>query len=88
MPRPSLRTGTKKAKEGSVPGGRHKTFYIEEKVSSPKCSRCGRSLSFLPRSTAKIRRLSKSKKSVSRMYGGQLCSTCLRESLKRAARTL
>jgi large subunit ribosomal protein L34e len=88
MPRPSLRTGTRKAKKGSVPGGRHKTFYTEEKASCPKCSRCGRPLSFLPRSTAKIRKLSKSKKSVSRMYGGQLCPTCLRESLKQAARTL
>lgn len=87
MPRPSLRTGGRKTKQHSVPGGRRKVSYTKEKISSPKCSNCGRRLGFLPRSTSQIRKLSKSKKTVSRMYGGQLCHRCLRDALKQVART-
>jgi len=87
MPRPALRTRSKKRKRHSLPGGRSKVLYKKEKTSNPRCSNCGRYLTFLPHSTSKIRKLPKSQKKISRIYGGQLCHACLRDLLKQTART-
>lgn len=88
MPRPMLRTRSRKRKRRSLPGGRSKVLYKKEKTGNPKCSNCGRDLTFLPRSTSKIRKLPKNQRKISRVYGGQLCHVCLRNSLKQVARTL
>lgn len=88
MPRPALRTRSKKRKSQSLPGGRKKVLHKKEKTGSPKCSNCGRILTFLPHSISKIRKLPKTQKKINRVYGGQLCHICLRNLLKQASRNL
>ncbi|MCW4052142.1 MAG: 50S ribosomal protein L34e [Candidatus Bathyarchaeota archaeon] len=88
MPRPSLRTRSRKRSRCPLPGGRSKIKYKSEKTAATKCSTCGRELPSLPHSAAKIRRLPRTGKKISRIYGGQLCHICLRESLKKASRSL
>jgi large subunit ribosomal protein L34e len=53
----------------------------------PKCAICKKVLHGLPRLN-KFRKLSKSKKRVSRIFGGYLCSKCTREVLKEKVRKL
>jgi large subunit ribosomal protein L34e len=53
----------------------------------PKCAICKKVLHGLPRLN-KFRKLSKSEKRVSRIFGGYLCSKCTREVLKESARKL
>ena len=88
MPRPKLRTKSRKRKYRSLPGGRNKVLHKKEKTGNPKCSSCGRDLTFLPRSTLKIRKLPKTQRKISRIYGEQLCHNCLRNSLKQTSRNL
>jgi len=87
MPRPTLRTRSKKRKPTPLPGGRSQVSHKKEKTSNQKCSNCGRNLNFEPHSTIKIRKLPKNQKKISRIYGGQLCHICLRDALKQATRT-
>jgi len=87
MPRPALRTRSKKRKRTPLPGGRSRVSYKKEKTSNPKCSNCGRNLNFYSHSITKIRKLPRNQKKISRIYGGQLCHLCLRQALKQATRT-
>ncbi|MFP3984825.1 MAG: 50S ribosomal protein L34e [Candidatus Bathyarchaeia archaeon] len=87
MPRPKLRTRKRKRRTVSLPGGSSTISYTNKKASGPKCSRCGGELAFPSRSTSNIHQLPKNQKRVSRMYGGRLCHSCLRDLLKQATRT-
>lgn len=88
MPKPSLRTRSKKRRILRLPGGRVGTHYGKEKVTSSRCIRCGRMLSGTSRFTAsKIRKLPLSQRRIERPYGNLLCSTCLRDSLKQSVRS-
>ncbi|MFB0501464.1 MAG: 50S ribosomal protein L34e [Candidatus Bathyarchaeia archaeon] len=88
MPRPSLRTRSKKRRSLRLPGGRSKTHYKREKPSVSRCSRCGQPLSGVPRSTpSELRKLTASRRRLERVYGGQLCHNCVRGLLKQAVRS-
>ncbi|UCE15389.1 MAG: 50S ribosomal protein L34e [Candidatus Bathyarchaeota archaeon] len=88
MPRPSLRTRSRKRHSLRLPGGRIKTHYKKEKTSISRCSKCGQPLPGVPRSTpSKLRKLTASQKKLERVYGGQLCHNCVRELLKQAVRS-
>jgi len=52
-----------------------------------KCARCGAVLNGVPTTDYKRRKLPKSSKRPERMFGGFLCSRCLREALKDVVRT-
>ena len=86
MVRKSLRSG--KRKLAKTPSGR---FYLKKAAKKPKyhhCATCSRTLPGVNRgTTVEIRRLSKSQRSPSRPYGGQLCSPCLRRKLIIASRS-
>ena len=87
MPRPSLRTRSRKRRSLRLPGGRTKTHYKREKTDVARCSRCGQVLSGVPHSTSSnLRKLTATQRRLERVYGGQLCHTCVRELLKQAAR--
>ncbi|MGQ9460702.1 MAG: 50S ribosomal protein L34e [Candidatus Bathyarchaeaceae archaeon] len=89
MPRPSLRTRSRKRHSVRLPGGRAETHYKREKNPVSRCTRCGRGLSGLPRSTSsKLRKLPASQRKLERMYGGQLCHSCLQDLLKQATRNI
>ena len=87
MPKPSLRTRSKKRVQKKVPGGRTTIHYEKEKSKPAKCSRCRQILHGIPRChPSELRKLTRSQRKVMRMYGGQLCANCLRELLKEAVR--
>lgn len=65
-----------------VPGGRLAIVYDESAPKQAKCGNCGKTLPGIPRlRPAKFRNLSKSQKTVSRPYGGNLCSKCARATI-------
>jgi len=87
MPRPSQRTRSRKRSQKRLPGGGATTHYKREKARSPRCARCNRVLSGVPRlTTSKMGRLTASKRRVQRKYGGHLCHICLQDLLKQAVR--
>ncbi|RLI22790.1 50S ribosomal protein L34e [Candidatus Bathyarchaeota archaeon] len=87
MPRPSLRTRSRKRIQKKVPGGKTVVHYKKEKSEPAKCSRCGRMLHGIPRChPSELKKLTRSQRRIMRMYGGQLCASCLKELLKEAVR--
>lgn len=80
MPKPSMRRG--KWRLVRTPGGRLAVHRIDKKHEYPKCAICKRPLHGFPKMTAREER--KGHRSPSRIYGGYLCSSCLREALKAA----
>lgn len=89
MPRPALRTRSRKRVSKALPGGRTSTHFKREIPGQAKCSVCGGPLAGFPRLLpSEIRRLNRSQRKVSRIYGGQVCPNCLKTALKQAARTL
>ena len=89
MPRPSQRTRSKKRVYKTSPGGGKKIHYKQEIPSLPHCYLCGKPLSGIPHlSTVEVRKLNRSKRRIRRLYGGQICSNCLKKALKQTARTI
>lgn len=83
MPRPSLRSRTLKRIKKKIPGGARVIHYIKKKPSKPKCARCKKPLAGTARGrNTAVKRLSKSQKTPSRAYGGNLCPTCAKEAVK------
>jgi large subunit ribosomal protein L34e len=59
-----------------------------EKIAASYCAKCGQMLLGVRRVTSsKLRKLSASQRRVERMYGGQLCHSCIRDLLKQAVRS-
>ncbi|MHA2171727.1 MAG: 50S ribosomal protein L34e [Candidatus Kariarchaeaceae archaeon] len=86
MVRKSIRSGKRKLVK--TPGGRFYFKKLQKKPNYHHCANCDRKLPGMPRGTrVEIRRLSKSQRSPSRPYGGQLCSPCLRRKLILANRS-
>lgn len=87
MPRPHYRTRSRKRVKTKVPGDRLAVHYKREKVKPARCSHCGTILSGIPREvTSEIRKLNRTRRRISRMFGGQLCPRCLKTALKQAVR--
>ena len=84
MPRPALRSRTVKRKIVRTPGGRHVVHVLPKKHDVPKCAVCGSPLNGFPKMTIKEER--KGHRPPSRIFGGYLCSRCLRMGLKEAVR--
>ena len=65
-----------------TPGSRLVTHYEKRKPSIAKCANCKNPLKGIPRGlSSEIRNLPLSQKTVSRPYGGNLCSPCSREKI-------
>lgn len=82
MPRPSVRRAKKAAKR--LPGGRWALHLKKSERAQAKCALCHKPLGGISLSRAEARKLPKSLKSVSRAYGGVLCSTCLKTKIEEA----
>jgi large subunit ribosomal protein L34e len=89
MPRPSLRSRSFRKVKIKIPGGANIIHYLKREPSKAKCGRCSRILhgvkSLRP---SRMKKLPKSKKTTSRLHGGNLCPSCTKETIKEKARTL
>jgi len=87
MVRPRLRTRTLKRKRVRTPGNRLVTHYKRKKPSVAKCAICKKPLHGVPRlNPVQMRKLAKSKRRPERPYGGNLCSSCMRDLLRKTVR--
>jgi len=87
MPRPALRTRSRKRVSKALPGGRTGIHFKREIPAQASCSVCGNPLAGLPRLLpSETRKLNRSKRKVSRIYGGHVCPNCLKTALKQAVR--
>lgn len=65
-----------------VPGGRTVVHYKEKKPKVAKCASCGAVLKGIAHERKyKMQKMARSKKRVSRKYGGYLCSRCARKKI-------
>ncbi|MBI5393237.1 50S ribosomal protein L34e [Candidatus Woesearchaeota archaeon] len=89
MVEPKLRSRSFKRKHVVTPGNRNVLHYWRRNPSPLKCRLCKVVLKGIPRVRSNaLRQLAKSKKTVARPYGGNLCSKCTRFLLKQKAREL
>lgn len=72
-----------------TPGGRIVVHLKKKKPKIARCAICKKPLHGIPRLRPKeLKKLPKTKKRPERLYGGYLCSKCLKELLKEKARSL
>ncbi len=89
MPRPGLRTRSKRKVFVRTPGGRVVVHYKPRKTGPARCAICGRPLNGVPRLRPyRLRKLAKTEKRPERPYGGYICSSCLARLYREAARSL
>ena len=83
MPRPSLRSRTLRRIKRKIPGGASVIHYLKRKPSPARCAVCSKPLHGVASNRpARMKRLAKSKKVPTRMFGGNLCPSCTKEKLK------
>jgi len=83
MVRRSLRSRSLKRKKVRTHGNRLVTHYKRRKPKVAKCAKCGKPLHGVPRlRPSSLRKLPKTKRRPDRPYGGNLCSSCMREVMK------
>lgn len=85
MPRPNRRSRTFRRVYLKTPSGKNKILYKRRKPKFAHCSNCGVILHGIPHELPyKMRNMSKSQKRPERIFGGNLCSNCVkREIIKR-----
>lgn len=82
VPEPKFRSRSFKRRKIRTPGDRTTVHYRRGKVRNASCAVCGKVLHGVPRVKGSgLKRVSKSKKTVNRPYGGNLCPACLKDSL-------
>ncbi len=83
MPAPRFRSRSLRRVHKVTPGGKTKKYHIERKPTVPRCAECGKELGGIPRmSRSEAKNAPKSRKKVSRAYGGFICGSCLKQKLK------
>jgi len=89
MPERKYRSRSYKRVSVKTPGGKTSVHYRRGKVSHRRCAICGSIIHGLKRlRPSELAKLSKTKKTVSRAYGGYLCHNCLSNMIRRAVRSL
>ncbi|HYB93229.1 MAG TPA: 50S ribosomal protein L34e [archaeon] len=84
MPKPALRVRNRRHYSTKTPGGRTVTHFYRKIGEVAICTICGRPLHAPRLSPSSARKLPKTAKRPQRIYGGQICSSCLREMIKKA----
>ncbi|MEM0379815.1 MAG: 50S ribosomal protein L34e [Desulfurococcaceae archaeon] len=89
MPRPALRSRSKRRVYVRTPGGLTTIHYEWRKPGVAKCCICRKPLSGVPRlKPVELRKLSRTEKRPERIYGGVLCPKCLTKLLKESVRSI
>jgi large subunit ribosomal protein L34e len=81
----SYNTKSNQTRVIKTPGGKLAVLHLKKSGTAPKCGDCGTALPGIPalRPTGYMR-LSRSKKNVTRAYGGSRCANCVRNRIVRA----
>jgi len=70
-----------------TPTGKTATHLVQRKPKQTICAMCGTTLAGLPREIpSKLKKVSRSRRTVSRKFGGSLCAKCVRRVEKYKAR--
>lgn len=84
MPKPELRTRSRKKAAVKLPKGRT-MHYKHRRPQRAKCAMCGAKLNGVPTlPPSELRVLPKSSRRPTRAYGGYLCHSCLKLGIQRA----
>jgi len=87
MVRPKLRSRSLRRKKVRTPGNRLITQYKKRRPKVAKCAICKKPLHGVPRlNPTDMRKLAKTKRRPERPYGGNLCSSCMRDLLRKTVR--
>jgi len=82
MVMPRLRSRRLRRVKVRIPGGKTVTHYKKRNRNIEKCAICKKPLRGIPRLTnQKFKNLNKTQKTISRMYGGYICHSCLTKKL-------
>ena len=88
MPRPALRTRSRRRVYRRTPGGETVVHYEKRRPGPARCGICGAPLNGVPRARpAELRNMPLTRKRPERMFGGVLCPRCLERVLKQAVRS-
>ena len=67
-----------------VPGNKTVIHFKKKKSKIARCAICGKPLHGVPRlRTSELRKLAKSKRRPERPFGGNLCSECMRNLMRK-----
>ena len=84
MPKPAQKSTSRRRIKVNIPSGKAVIHYVRRKPNQARCGVCRKQLHGVASGfSAKVRALSKSERRPERPYGGNLCSTCMREAMKR-----
>jgi len=87
VPRPALRTRSRRRVYRRTPGGRTVIHYEKRKPGPARCAICGTPLNGVPRlRPVELRKLPLSQRRPERIFGGVLCVKCLEKLLKKTVR--
>lgn len=85
MPTRAQRSRSLRRLVRKTPGGTRKKVFGIRRPSQASCANCGGKLAGVQRETpSKISKLSLTKKRPKRMFGGNICSSCSRKTIKEA----
>ncbi|MFH1916404.1 MAG: 50S ribosomal protein L34e [Nanoarchaeota archaeon] len=84
MPKGREKSGRFRKVAKRTPGGRVTMTYQKRLPGNARCARCKQKLPGIPRMlTVTARGLAKTKKRPERPFGGKLCSSCMRDEIKK-----
>ncbi|KAI2034843.1 60S ribosomal protein L34B [Ophidiomyces ophidiicola] len=79
------KTRSNKVRVVKTPGGELRYLHIKKKGTAPKCGDCGIKLPGVPALRPReYSQISRSKKNVTRAYGGSRCGNCVKDRIVRA----
>ena len=80
---PRFRSRSYKRIKKRLPSGKMTIHFVKKKVNATVCAVCKIRLNGVKSAIpAKLKKMSKSKKTVCRLYGGYLCTKCVRTNIK------
>ena len=85
--KPGWRSNSVKKMKKRLPSGKSVVHLKKEKPGRPTCSGCSGELHGLPRlKPIRMANITKSKRTINRMFGSDLCGKCTKSVLKSSVR--
>ena len=79
-----MRSRTLRRIKIKIPGGASIIHYLKRKPSPARCAECKKPLhGVASKRPSRMKKLAKTKKVPSRVFGGNLCPSCTRQRLKK-----